>query len=325
MVTQFTKTLPTSVSGQKAQNKTMYDIIVIGGGPAGLTSALYVARAGKSVLIIEQNAFGGQMATAPKIENFPGVDSIDGATLANNMFEQAVAHGVEFDMGSASICVVNEPTRHFVVTTEYAQYQAKSVIIASGVSHKHLGVDGESELVGNGVCYCAVCDGSFYKDKPVVVVGDGNSAVQYALYLATICSQVTLLTWSNKLFCDGELAQRLKTNDKIEWVQNATVKQIVGDSCVTGVAYADEIGAITYHDCDAVFVAIGQLPHNETFADVVALDDRGYIVAGEDCKTTCPGIFVAGDCRTKAIRQCATAVGDGAVAGFSASMYVDKL
>ncbi len=311
--------------GRWRKVKTMYDVIVIGGGPAGLTSALYVARAGKSVMILEQNAFGGQMATAPKIENFPGVDSVDGATLANNMFEQAVAHGVEFDMGSAALTLVEEPTRHFVVTTEYAEYQAKSVIIASGVSHKHLGVDGEAELQGNGVCYCAVCDGSFYKNKPVVVVGDGNSAVQYALYLATICSQVTLLTWSNKLFCDGELQTRLKCNDKIEWIQNATVREIVGDNKVTGVAYADEIGAITYHDCDAVFVAIGQLPHNQAFANLVELDARGYIVAGEDCKTSCDGLFVAGDCRTKSIRQCATAVGDGAVAGFSASMYVDKL
>ena len=309
----------------KRKIKTMYDVIVIGGGPAGLTAALYVARAGKSVMILEQNAFGGQMATAPKIENFPGVDGVDGATLANNMFEQAVAHGVEFDMGVGVLTLVEQPTRHFVVSTEYGEYQAKSVVVATGVSHKHLGVDGENELAGKGVCYCAVCDGSFYKDKPVVVVGDGNSAVQYALYLSTICSQVTLLTWSTKLFCDGELVQRLKANTKIEWIQNATVKQIVGDNCVTGVAYTDEIGAITYHDCDAVFVAIGQLPHNESFAHLVELDDRGYIVAGEDCKTSCEGLFVAGDCRTKSIRQCATAVGDGAVAGFSASMYVDKV
>ncbi len=302
----------------------MYDVIVIGGGPAGLTSALYVARAGKSVMILEQSAFGGQMATAPKIENFPGVDSIDGATLAENMFEQAVNHGVEFDMGSANVVLVDNP-RHFVVATEYGEYQAKSVIIATGVSHKHLNVDGESQLKGKGVCYCAVCDGAFYKDKPVCVVGDGNSAVQYALYLATICSKVTLLTWSNKLFCDGELQQRLKTNDKIEWITNATINQIVGDDKVTGVAYVDDIGAITYHDCDAVFVAIGQLPHNENFANLVTLDERGYIVANEDCTTACLGIFVAGDCRTKTIRQCATAVGDGAVAGFLASTYVDRL
>lgn len=303
----------------------MYDVIVIGGGPAGLTSALYVARAGKSVMILEQSAFGGQMATAPKIENFPGVDSIDGATLAENMFEQAVNHGVQFDMGSATATLVATEPRHFVVTTEYGTYQAKSVIIATGVSHKQLNVEGENQLVGKGVCYCAVCDGSFYKDKPVCVVGDGNSAVQYALYLATICSNVTLLTWSNKLFCDGELQQRLKSNEKIEWITNATVNQIVGDQKVTGVAYVDDVGAITYQDCDAVFVAIGQLPHNENFANLVTLDDRGYIVAGEDCKTSCQGVFVAGDCRTKAIRQCATAVGDGAVAGFSAATYVDKL
>ncbi len=301
----------------------IYDVIVIGGGPAGMTSALYVARAGKSVMLLEQNAFGGQMATAPKIENFPGVDDIVGAKLAEQMFEQAVAHGVEFDMGSATVQKGNDGL--FQVDTEFANYTAKAVVIATGVFHKHLDVEGESQLAGNGVCYCAVCDGSFYKDKEVCVVGDGNSAVQYALYLATLCSKVTLLTLSEKLFCDGELKQRLISNTKVEWIKNVSVKQIVGDSKVTGVAFADEIGSITYYDCDAVFVAIGQTPHNEQFAKVVQLDERGYIVADESCTTNCPGIFVAGDCRTKSIRQCATAVGDGAIAGFGASMYVDKL
>ena len=300
----------------------MYDIIVIGGGPAGLTASLYAARAGKSVMLLEANAFGGQIATAPRVENYPSVNEIAGAELANNMFEQATAHGVEFDMGSATI---EKTPAGFTVTTEYGSYECLSVVISTGVSHKTLGLANETKLASNGVCYCAVCDGAFYKDKPVCVVGDGNSAAQFALYLADICSEVHLLTMFDRLFCDNELTQRIVANDKINWVRNVTVSDILGDDKVQGVVYRDSDGAITYLDLDAVFVAIGQVPHNEVFANLVQLDDKGYIVAGEDCVTSCKGVFVAGDCRTKKVRQCTTAVGDGAVAGFSAAMYVDSI
>ena len=296
----------------------MYDIVVIGGGPAGLTAALYAARAGKSVMILEANAFGGQIATAPRVENFPSVNEIAGAELANNMFEQATAHGVEFDMGNG---VIEKTSKGFTVTTEYGSYDCLAVVVATGVSHKKLGAQGEDK---QGVCYCAVCDGAFYKERKVCVVGDGNSAAQYALYLAEMCSEVHLLTMFNKLFCDKELVDRIVANDKITWTKNVTVSEILGDEKVEGVVYRDSDGAITYADTDAVFVAIGQEPHNEQFANLIKLDDRGYVIAGEDCKTTCDGIFVAGDCRTKSMRQCATAIGDGAIAGFSAAMYVDK-
>ena len=298
----------------------MYDIVVIGGGPAGLTASLYAARAGKRVMLLESNAFGGQIATAPRVENFPSVKEIAGAELADNMFEQAVSHGVEFDMGTAT---VEKSTTGFKVTTEYGSYECYSVVIATGVTHKKLGLACEERLAGNGVCYCAVCDGAFYKDKPVCVVGDGNSAAQYALYLAQICSEVHLLTMFDKLFCDKELVDRIVSDDKIDWVQNVTVTDILGEHKVEGVVYRDVDGAITYLDVDAVFVAIGQEPRNDAFANVVKLDDKGYVVAGEDCATSCEGIFVAGDCRTKSVRQCATAVGDGAIAGFSAARYVD--
>ena len=298
----------------------MYDIVVIGGGPAGLTASLYAARAGKSVMLLEANAFGGQIATAPRVENYPSVNEIAGAELANKMFEQATSHGVEFDMGTAKI---EKTDFGFTVTTEYSTYECLSVVISTGVSHKKLGLESEEKLAGNGVCYCAVCDGAFYAGKPVCVVGDGNSAAQFALYLAQICSEVHLLTMFDKLFCDKELTQRIVNNDKINWVQNVTVSEILGENKVDGVVFRDSDGAITYLDLDAVFVAIGQVPHNEDFANLVEMDDRGYILAGEDCVTSCDGIFVAGDCRTKKVRQCTTAVGDGAVAGFSAAMYVD--
>ena len=301
----------------------MYDVIVIGGGPAGLTSALYAARSGKSVLILEKNAFGGQIATAPRVENFPSINEIVGARLADNMFEQVISHGVEFDMGDA---VVDTAEMGFTVTTEYASYFAKSVVIATGVQHKRLPVESAQKYEGKGVCYCAVCDGAFYKGKTVCVVGDGNSAAQYALFLAELCDKVYMLTLLDRLFCDKELVDRIVANDKIEWATNVTVTDVLGDDeHVKGVSYKDVDGAITYVDCEAVFVAIGQQPSNERFAGVVKLDSKGYILAGEDCKTSCEGIFAAGDCRTKLVRQCATAVGDGAIAGFSAALYADKV
>lgn len=300
----------------------MYDVIIIGGGPAGLTASLYAARAGKSTLILEQNAFGGQIATAPRVENFPSVNEIAGARLADNMFEQAISHGVEFDMGTAAVEIAENG---FTVTTEYGSYFTKSVVLSTGVSHKKLPVASAEQFEGKGVCYCAVCDGAFYKNKTVCVVGDGNSAAQYALFLAELCSKVYMLTMLDKLFCDKELTDRIVNNDKIEWTTDVTVTDVVGDDKVKGVAYKDTDGAITYVDVDAVFVAIGQQPHNEIFASVVKLDKRGYILAGEDCKTSCEGIFAAGDCRTKLVRQCTTAVGDGAVAGFSAALYADKV
>ena len=300
----------------------MYDIIVIGGGPAGLTAALYAARAGKSVMVLEQNSFGGQIATSPRVENYPSIAEISGAQLANDMFEQAVSHGVEFDMGCATVA---KNGQLFDVATEYNNYQSKAVILATGVSHKHLGIDSEQQFAGKGICYCAVCDGAFFRDKDVCVVGDGNSAAQYALYLQDICSSVTLLTLFDKLFCDKELTTRIVNSDKIQWIQNVSVTEFVGEEQLTAVVYKDSDGAITYHDTGGVFIAIGQQPHNQPFEHLVQLDDKGFIVAGDDCKTSCPGIFVAGDCRTKLVRQCTTAVGDGATAAFVACQYVDKI
>ena len=299
----------------------MYDVVVIGGGPAGLTASLYAARAGKRVMLLENNAFGGQIATAPRVENFPSVAETSGAALADKMFEQATSHGVEFDMGCGKI---QKTADGFTVVTEYGSYDCFSVVIAAGVTHKKLGVEGEQRLSGNGVCYCAVCDGAFYKDKPVCVVGDGNSAAQYALYLADVCGEVHLLTMFDRLFCDKELADRIVADDRIDWCKNVTVSEILGEKKVEGVVFKDSDGAITYLDCDAVFVAIGQEPHNEQFGEIVRLTADGYIVAGEDCRTSCDGIFAAGDCRTKAVRQCATAIGDGATAGFLAAMYAEK-
>ena len=208
----------------------MYDVIIIGGGPAGLTASLYAARAGKSTLILEQNAFGGQIATAPRVENFPSVNEIAGARLADNMFEQAISHGVDFDMGTAAVEIAENG---FTVTTEYGSYFTKSVVLSTGVSHKKLPVASAEQFEGKGVCYCAVCDGAFYKNKTVCVVGDGNSAAQYALFLAELCNKVYMLTMLDKLFCDKELTDRIVNNGKIEWTTDVTVTDVVGDDKVS--------------------------------------------------------------------------------------------
>ncbi len=300
----------------------MYDIIVIGAGPAGLSCALNSARAGKSVLVLEKNAFGGQIANSPRVENYPSVMEISGSELADKMFEQCQQHGVEFDMGDATL---QKTADGFEVTTDYGQYTAKAVVLATGVSHRKMGFANEQKLEGNGVCYCAVCDGAFFSDKSVAVIGDGNTAVQYALYLANICQKVYIITMFDKFFSDKELIDRLLANGKIEWIKNSTTTDFVGDDKLIGLQYKDEYGAITYMDVDGVFVAIGQVPHNEQFADIVELDKRGFIVADESCKTSAEGVFTAGDCRTKTVRQCATAVSDGAVASFQACAYVDFL
>ena len=204
-------------------------------------------------------------------------------------------------MGNAS---VDTAESGFTVTTEYASYFAKSVVLATGVRHKKLPVKSAEEYEGKGVCYCAVCDGAFYKGKTVCVVGDGNSAAQYALFLAELCGKVYMLTLLDKLFCDKELVDRIVANDKIEWNTNVSVQEVLGDGQhVKGVSFKDVDGAVPSADSSR----------------------HGYITAGEDCKTSCEGIFAAGDCRTKLVRQCATAVGDGAIAGFSASLYADKV
>ncbi len=301
----------------------MYDIVVIGAGPAGLTAATYAARAGKKVIVLEKSAFGGQIATSPRVENFPSVMEISGSELADKMTAQAMSHGVEFDMGTAAVKKIENG---FNVVTEYGEYPCRAVIIAAGVSHKRLGIESEKKFAGKGVYYCAVCDGAFCKDKEVAVVGDGNSAVQYALYLSAICKKVYLLTLFDKLFADKEIADRLCAAPSIEWIKNVSVTEIEGSDSMSGVTFkSSDDGSVTFLDAEALFVAIGQVPDNQLFAPLTKLDEKGFIMAGEDCRTSSAGIFAAGDCRTKTVRQCTTAVGDGATAAVNACAYIDGL
>ena len=303
----------------------MFDIIVIGGGAAGMTAALYARRNGKSVLVLEGESLGGQIATSPRLENFPSIKEISGEAFADNLFEQIVDLGAEVEIEKA-VSIEKRADKSFLVRTEYNEYAAKSVIIAAGVKHKHLKTKHDREdLVGKGVYYCAVCDGPFYKGREVAVVGDANSALQYALLLSGYCKKVYMYTLFDKFFGDESLVKALRAKDNIEVRPNTSVVDFIGEEELTAIEYTDKDGNLCRQEIPAVFVAIGQVPDNAAFANVADLDDAGYIAADESCRTKTEGLFVAGDCRTKAVRQVSTAVSDGAFAATNASLYLESL
>lgn len=301
----------------------MYDILIIGGGPAGMTAALYALRAGKTVLLLEKNAFGGQIAYSPKVENFPGTDSMSGSDFADRLFSQVINLGAEFDI-AAAICVEDLGTHKAVRTDDSAVHQARSVIIAAGAKHRHLGAPGELELAGKGICYCAVCDGDFYRGKKVAMVGGGNTALQEAIFLSDICEQVTVI--QNLDFFTGEerLARALQGRRNVSCVFGAKVSSIHGgDGGLSHIVVGRETsGEELRIPVDGLFVAIGLEPENRPFAGVARLNGYGYIDADEACLTGTPGVFAAGDCRSKAVRQLTTAVADGTVAALAALSYL---
>jgi len=302
----------------------MYDIVVVGAGPAGLTAALYARRAEKSVLVIEKSTFGGQITHSPRVENYPGFVQMSGTEFADKLVEQVLFQGAEIELDTVT-GVTGQPG-DYTVTCEGGAYAAKAVILATGSHHRQLGVERENDFVGEGVSYCAVCDGAFYRDKTVAVVGGGNTALQEAVMLSDLCKQVTVV--QNLPFLTGE--QRLITDvaakANVTVKLGSTVAGILGDTAFRGLI-VDTDGEKEELLVDGVFVAIGQQPENEPFANVVALDERGYILAGEDClpQKATNGIFTAGDCRTKTVRQVATATADGAVAALAACRFVDSL
>lgn len=302
----------------------VYDIAVVGAGPAGLTAALYARRAGKSVVVIEKENFGGQITFSPKLENYPTALAISGAEFAEKLMEQAEAHGTVLEMDN--ITAVEKNAEGFVLTGEYGSYHAKSVILATGSKHRTLGVAHEAELTGHGVCYCAVCDGAFFREQDVAVIGGGNTALQDAVFLSEICTSVTVVQNLPFLTGDPVLQEKIAKLENVSVICEATVDALLGDTKLTGIRIlrgADktpEVLAVT-----GMFVAIGQQPENEAFAGLSALDQTGYIISDENCKTDTDGVFVAGDCRTKAIRQVVTATADGASAAIAACRYLDRL
>lgn len=302
----------------------MFDIIIIGAGPAGLTAAIYGCRADKKVLVLEKETFGGQITSSPCVENYPGIARMSGNEFGEKLIEQAMNLGAQIELAEAEEIL---PSGQFLtVRTDSGDYEGKCVILATGVKHRSLGLLREEDFVGNGISYCAVCDGAFYAGKHVAVVGGGNSALQEALWLADVCEKVTVVQNLACLTGEKYLIQRLEKKKNVALILSATVEELLGEKSLTGVRiwHADSETAEEL-PVDGLFICIGQVPENGAFADVVGVDARGYIAAGEDCLTGHPGIFAAGDCRTKAVRQITTATGDGAVAAVAACHYLDSL
>lgn len=300
----------------------LYDVIIIGAGPAGMTAALYARRADRSVLLIEKETFGGQITFSPKVENFPTHMAISGSALADQMLAQVQAQGADVELDT--VVEISKTGDLFVLMGEFGSYEAKSVILATGAKHRVLGLDNESALVGAGVCYCAVCDGAFYRGQKVAVIGGGNTALQDAILLAELCEKVTIVQNLPVLTGEQVLQTRIGKLDNVEVITNATVAKLCGEDALTGVVIQTAAGEQSL-DVTGVFIAIGQQPDNQAFAAYAALDDYGYVKADERCLTDTAGLFVAGDCRTKAVRQIVTATADGATAALAACRYLDTL
>lgn len=300
----------------------IYDMIVVGGGPAGYTAALYAARAGLRVLVLEKLSVGGQMALTYEIDNYPGYDDgIDGFELGQKMLRGAVRFGAENKLSQVlELDLKAEPK---LVRTDSGDYYGKTVVIATGAEPRKLGLPNEADLMGQGVHYCAACDGMFYRGKTVVLVGGGNSAAAEALVLSRVAKKVILVHRRDSLRAEKAVAQAVERAENVEIHWNSQVSQLLHDGRLRGVILRDvNSGEESKVDCDGVFVSIGRVPATELVKGQLELDDAGYIRAGEDTKTNLPGVFAAGDVRTKAVRQIVTATADGAAAAFAAEHFL---
>lgn len=302
----------------------MYDIIVVGGGPAGLTAALYALRAGKSVLVIEKSTFGGQITWSPKVENYPAIPSVSGTELGDRLMAQAEAQGAEFELDEVISVELDGDVKR--VKTDFGgEFEAKALIIAVGAKPRMLGLEREEELVGNGVCFCAVCDGAFYKNRPVAVSGGGNSALQDAVLLSDTCSKVYLIHRRATFRGEAKLVETLRSKNNVEFVLESSVTALHGGNELSGIRVTNKDGASRDISVDGLFVAIGHAPDNSVFAQLMELDEAGYAAADESCLTKTLGVFVAGDCRRKAVRQLTTAAADGSAAALAACSYIDNM
>lgn len=312
----------------------MKDVIIIGAGTAGLTAAIYALRAGKSVLVLEQGIYGGQIINTPKVENYPGIEQISGYEFASGLYKQAEKLGMEYrnekvtairleegnladgeELSSASIKVSGK-----IVETTDQTYRAKALILATGAKNRPLGIEKEAEYTGRGISYCATCDGMFFRGKKVAVVGGGNTALEDAAFLSNYCETVYLIHRRDEFRGEEKLAKELQEKENVTFLLNKTVQAIEGDLTLQAVILKDKnSGNEERLEISGLFVAIGQMPANETYAGLVELDENGYILASEDCRTNIEGIFAAGDCRKKTVRQLTTAAADGAIAGLGAA------
>ena len=298
----------------------MYDIVVIGAGPAGLTAAIYARRAGKTVLVLEKDTFGGQVTFSPKLENYPGFESVSGNELAQRMLEQAMALGADIDLDTVTGIEDGETK---TVVGENGRYPCRAVVIAAGSRHRRLGLSGEERFIGNGISFCAVCDGAFYRGAHVAVIGGGNTALQEIMLLSELCRKVTVVQNLPTLTGEAAMAQAVCGKENVECLYNTVVAAYEGGETLNGLLLKNTATDEELHlSIDGVFLAVGTEPENEPFANVAALDAAGYIRADERCLTGTAGVFVAGDCRTKQYRQVATAVADGAAAALSACAFL---
>lgn len=291
----------------------MYDVIVVGAGPAGLTSALYLRRANKSVLVLEANTYGGQILNASNIENYPGIESISGYDFATNLYNQVKKLGA--DIKFETVLRVESDKK---VVTNKGSYQARAVIIATGSEKRKLNLPKEEDFVGKGISYCATCDGNFYKDKVVAVTGGGNTALEDALYLADLASKVYLIHRRDEFRAEPTYVDAVRSKDNIELILNSNIVEINGEDNIKSITIKDNNGNTKVLDIDGLFIAVGQEPKNEIFKNVVDLNDKGYIITSDDVHTKTPGIYAAGDTRVKDLRQLTTAVGDGSNAAMAA-------
>ncbi|MBO5747353.1 MAG: FAD-dependent oxidoreductase [Clostridia bacterium] len=303
----------------------MYDIVIIGAGPAGLTAAVYARRATKTVLILDKAGFGGQITFSPKVENYPGFESVSGSELADKMVEQVLSQGADVEIENALEIKDNGNTKT-VVTEDGNEYECKSVIIAAGAQHRHLGLDNEERFIGDGISFCAVCDGAFYANKTVALIGGGNSALQEAILLSETSKKVYVVQNLDFLTGEQRLQEILANRGNVEIILGNVVKSINDTPEFSGITIEKTSdGTLTELNLDGMFVAIGLVPENEPFKNVADLDQYGYVDSDEKCLTKTPGVFVAGDCRQKTVRQVTTATADGAVAAINACRYIDSL
>jgi len=301
-----------------------YDLIIVGGGPAGLTAALYARRANKTVLVVEKETFGGQITFSPKVENIPGFAELSGNEFAEKLVDQVLRQGA--DMESALVLSVQPDPAGGIITvrTDEGDYTAKAVILATGAKHRLLGLPGEDAWIGNGISFCAVCDGAFYEGRDVAVVGGGNSALQEAILLSDLARKVTVVQNLDFLTGEQQLQDQLRAKSNVTILTGCVLDAYLGDSAFAGIRILDtHDGSKADLPVDGVFLAVGLIPQNEPFAGVLRLDERGYAQADESCRTPTEGIFVAGDCRSKRIRQVTTAASDGAIAALAACDYID--
>lgn len=302
----------------------MYDIIIVGAGPAGLTAALYALRADKSVLVLEKGTFGGQITYSPQIENYPGFAKMSGNEFAEKLIDQVINQGAEIEM--ETVTEIRDNGESKTVVTEEGEHEAKAVIIATGVKHRQTGLPNENELVGAGISYCAVCDGAFFKGQTVAVLGGGNSALQEAVLLSESCEKVYVVQNLDFFTGEAKLVEKLKTKANVEFIMGTVIKELHGESELEGLTLKKEAdGSESYLKVNGLFVAIGLVPNNQAFADIAGLNEWGYIDSDESCVTKTAGVFTAGDCRSKQIRQITTATADGSVAALAACRYIDSL